>query len=89
MDRFNIDLELVTSLNKVVTINLHGYPVISSSKDLFIHSRPFSIDSFTTFMDGFYDRVCFVSIHPSKQDRVIIPFVEYVPIQEEHDREVS
>lgn len=82
-------MALVTSLDEVVIINLNGCLVIASSKNHFSHSNPFSMDSFTTFMDEPYDHVFFVSIHASERDRVIIPFVQHIPIQEELGIELS
>lgn len=89
MDLVNIDPALVTPLDKVVTINLYCCSEIASSKDRFSHNRPFSMDSFTTSMDGPYDRVCFMSIHVPEQDKVIIPFIQHIPIQEELGKEIS
>lgn len=79
----HIDQSFVTSLDKVVTINLHCCQVAASSMDLFGHGKLFSMYSFTTLMYGFYDRVCFVSIHVSEQNRIIIPLIQHVLIQEE------
>lgn len=34
-------------------------------------------------MDFCYDLICFISIHASEEDQVIIPFIEHVSAQEE------
>lgn len=83
MDLVTKYLTFVTSLDKVVTIDLHGCPIITSPKDLFGHGRAFSMYTFTTLIDGPYDRAFFVSINASEQHRIIIPLLHHIPIQEE------
>src|ERR1051325_6915733 len=39
-----------------------------------------------TFMNFFYNLICFVSIHASEQNRVIVPFVQHTPIEEKLSR---
>lgn len=69
------DLELVTPLDEVITFHLHCCLIISSPKNLIIHSRPLSMYTLASFMYGPYDRVCLVPIHISEQHRIIIPLV--------------
>lgn len=77
MDFVTKYLKFMTSLDKVVKVDLHGCPIVTSQKDLFGPGGPFSMYGLTTLMDGHYDRAFFVSIHAFDQHITIIPFVQH------------
>lgn len=54
----NLDTKYMTfvrSLDRVVTVDLHGCPIVTIPKDLLGHSEPLSMYTFTTLVDGIYD----------------------------------
>lgn len=84
-----IDLTFVARLHMVITINFHFQLVITCSQDPSGHCIPTRMSPIGAFMDFCYNLVCFVSIHTSEKDRIIIPFIEHAPTQEEFGRELS
>lgn len=82
MDFVNIYLTFLTPFDVVETVRLYSCPVIANSKDFLSHIMPIGMDSFRALMDCFYNHVFFVSIHTSKQNHVVVSFVEIISNEE-------
>src|SRR3954469_23624119 len=83
MNLVSIHLTLVTLLYKFVAIRFHCQPIVTCSKHLFSHRMSIGMGTKRTFMNFMYQHVCFVSIHASEQNHVIIPFKQNISIDEE------
>src|SRR4051812_16784480 len=83
MNLVSIHLTLVTLLYKLVAIRFHCQPIVTCSKHLFSHRMSIGMSTKRTFMNFMHQHVCFVSIHASEQDHVIIPFIQNISIDEE------
>src|ERR1051325_4368432 len=86
MHLIDVDLTFVTVSGMVVAVILHGGPIILRSQDLLGHGVPTRMRPERTFMNFFYNLICFVFIHASEQNRVIVPFVQHTPIEEKFSR---
>src|ERR1044072_6413432 len=86
MHLVSVDLTFVTCFSMVVAVVLHGGPIIACSQDLLGHGVSARMRPKGTFMNFFYNLICFVSIHTSEQNRVIVPFVQHTPIEEKLSR---
>ena len=78
----SINLTFVTNSRVIVTIVFHCRPIITRSQDFLGHVIPIGMHPEGTFMDLFYDLVCFVSIHASEQNKVIVPLVQNTIVEE-------
>lgn len=83
MHLFCIYLAFVARLHMAITIEFHYQPIVTHPQDLYGRRMPTRISPKGAFMDFCYDSVFSMSIHAPEQDRVIIPFIEHVPTQEE------
>src|ERR1044072_8114582 len=86
MHLISVNLTFVTGSSMVVAVILHGGPIIACSQDLLGHGVSTRMRPEGTFMNFFYNLICFVSIHASEQNRVIVPFVQHTPIEEKLSR---
>src|ERR1044072_36804 len=86
MHLISVDLTFVTCPGMVVAIILDGKPIVTGSQDFLSHGVPTRMRPEGTFMNFFYDLICFVSIHASEQNRVIVSFVQNTLIEEKFSR---
>ena len=67
-----INLTLVTNSGVIITIVFHYRPIMNCSQDFLVHGMTTGMHSEGTFMDIFYDLICFMSIHAYEQNKVIV-----------------
>ena len=77
----SINLTFVTTSRVILTIVFHCRPIITRSQDFLGHVIPIGMHPEGTFMDLFYDLVCFVFIHTSEQNIVMVSLVHNTSVK--------